>query len=136
MEKIYHFRQLRVYSASVDSSMLIFKLSKQFPPEEKFSLTDQIRRSSRSVASNIAEAWGKRRYVAAFVSKLSDSESEAYETQTWIEFAVRCGYVAPEIADEISKGYDRIVGQLISMISDAHNWILREDETVYLPEDP
>ena len=84
--------ELDVYRMAFETAMRIFELSKQFPREERYSLTDQIRRSSRSVCSNIAEAWRKRRYQAAFVSKLSDAESEAAETQTWIRFAVACGY--------------------------------------------
>jgi len=80
----------------MDLAMLVFELSKRFPVEERYSLTDQIRRASRSVASNIAEAWRKRRYPAAFIAKLSDSESEAAETQTWTEFARRCGYLSDE----------------------------------------
>ena len=85
---IRHFRQLEVYQLAMDSVMQIFEVSKRFPPEEKYSLTDQIRRSSRSVCTNIAEAWRKRRYPNAFVSKLSDADAEAAETQVWLEYAV------------------------------------------------
>ncbi len=84
---------LEVYRKAFDAAMRIFELSKRFPNEETYSLTDQIRRCSRSVCSNLAEAWRKRRYEAAFVSKLSDSETEAAETQVWLEFAVKCGYL-------------------------------------------
>jgi four helix bundle protein len=80
----------------MEAAIELFELSKKFPPEEKYSLTDQMRRSSRSVCANIAEAWRKRRYPNAFVSKLSDSEAEAAETQVWIEFAVKCEYLAPD----------------------------------------
>ncbi len=87
-----HF-DLEVYKRAFAAAMRIFELSKGFPPEERYSLTDQMRRSSRSVCANIAEAWRKRRYPAHWVSKLSDSEAEAAETQTWLEFAVECGYL-------------------------------------------
>src|SRR3954466_11321654 len=86
------FRDLTVYQRARALAMEAFELSKRFPAEERYSLTDQLRRSSRSVAANIAEAWGKRRYPAAFVNKLSDSEAEALETQTWVQFAVDCHY--------------------------------------------
>jgi four helix bundle protein len=86
---------LDVYRKAFDAAMRIFELSKSFPKEEKYSLTDQVRRASRSVCGYLAEAWRKRRYEAAFVSKLSDSEAEAAETQVWLEFAVKCGYLTP-----------------------------------------
>src|ERR1051325_994649 len=91
-KKIVRHQDLDVYKKGFDAAMQIFDLTRSFPKEEMYSLTDQIRRSSRSVCSNLAEAWRKRRYEAAFVSKLNDSEGEAAETQTWIEFAVRCNY--------------------------------------------
>src|SRR6266550_2379375 len=90
---IRHFRDLEVYQNALATGLRVYELSKKFPPEEKYSLTDQIRRSSRSVCANLAEAWRKRRYEAAFIAKLSDSESEAAETQVWTEFAVKCGYL-------------------------------------------
>jgi four helix bundle protein len=89
--------------------MRIFELSRSFPKEETYSLTDQIRRSSRSVCANLAEAWRKRRYKAAFVSKLSDSEGESAETQTWLEFAVHCEYLKKETGRELFKEYDEII---------------------------
>ena len=82
-----------VYQIAFDAAMAIFELSKQFPVEERYSLTDQIRRSSRSVCANLAESWRKRRYQAAFIAKLNDCESEAAETQTWLKFSVKCGYL-------------------------------------------
>ena len=105
--------------------MRIFVLSKKFPAEERYSLVDQIRRSSRSVCANIAEAWRKRRYLAHFVSKLSDSESEAEETRVWIEFAHRCGYVEKIEAEKLDKEFDRIIGQIVTMIKDADKWVIR-----------
>jgi len=106
------------------AAMKIFELSKSFPKEEKYSLTDQIRRASRSVCSNIGEAFRKRRYPAAFVSKLSDAEGEAAETQVWIEFAVKCEYLAKEIGDELDKTYDHILGKIVNMINHPEDWTL------------
>jgi four helix bundle protein len=107
-----------------DGAMSIFEASKRFPREETYSLTDQIRRSSRSVCGNIAEAWRKRRYEAAFVSKLNDAESEAAETQTWIQFAVKCEYWRPEMARELYRTYDRVIGKLVRMIVNPRPWLL------------
>jgi four helix bundle protein len=108
--------------------MRIFELTKSFPKEELYSLTDQIRRSSRSVCSNIAEAWRKRRYAAAFVSKLSDAEAEASETQTWLSFSVECGYVAREVQLELCTRYDEILGKLVIMIRHPEQWTVRIDQ--------
>src|SRR5207244_304805 len=91
--RITSHRELEVYKKAFETAMTIFELSKTFPKEETYSLTDQIRRSSRSVCANLAEGWRKRRYEAAFVSKLNDCEGEAAETQTWIEFTVKCAYI-------------------------------------------
>ena len=104
--------------------MRIFELTKVFPPEEKYSMVDQIRRSSRSVCANIAEAWRKRRYPAHFVSKLSDSESEAEETRVWLEFALRCRYMSEENFKELDEKYDVIIGQLVKMISEPNKWTI------------
>jgi four helix bundle protein len=104
------------------SAMKVFEVSKRFPKEETYSLTDQIRRSSRSVAANITEAWRKRRYEAAFISKLSDAETEAAETQTWIEFAVKCKYLSREEARQLFDGYESIIRMLVKMISTSSTW--------------
>ena len=104
--------------------MSIFELTKSFPKEETYSLTDQIRRSSRSVCANLAEAWRKRRYEAAFIAKLNDSEGEAAETQTWIEFAVACKYVDRDLARELYKSYDEIIGKLVTMIIKPEQWVM------------
>jgi four helix bundle protein len=90
--------------------------------EERFSLTDQVRRASRSVAANISEAWRKRRYPAAFVSKLSDAEGEAAETQTWIEMARRCGYWPDELAAELDDRCEKVIAQLVKMIDHPEPW--------------
>jgi four helix bundle protein len=104
--------------------MRIFELSKNFPKEETYSLTDQIRRSSRSVCANIAEAWRKRRYEAAFIAKLNDSEGESAETQTWLEFSVRCGYMEKEPGRELFKEYDEIISMLVSISNNPQKWVL------------
>jgi len=104
--------------------MEIFELSNQFPKEETHSLTDQIRRSSRSVCANVSEAWKKRRYEAAFISKLSDSETEAVETQVWLEFAVACGYLDAETGRPIYESYNSTIGTIVDMISHSDTWVL------------
>lgn len=104
--------------------MEIFEISIRFPKEETYSLTDQIRRSSRSVPTNLAEAWRKRRYEMAFISKISDSEGEAAETQSWIEFAVRCGYVERDLGKRLFKEYDEVLAMLVSMIVNRYLWIM------------
>lgn len=104
--------------------MQIFELTKSFPKEEQYSLTDQMRRSSRSVCANIAEAWRKRRYQAHFVSKLSDAEGEAEETRVWIEFFYRCDYVTKARSDKSDDRYDKILGQLVRMIAKSEEWVI------------
>ena len=103
--------------------MELFEASKSFPKEETYSLTDQIRRSSRSVCANLAEAWRKRRYEAAFVAKLNDCEAEAAETQTWIEFAVKCKYLERKSGSRLYKIYDEILGTFVGMINHPETWI-------------
>ena len=124
-KKIVSHAELEVYRKAFDLSMHIFKFSKTFPKQETYSLTDQIRRSSRSVCANLAEGWRKRRYEAAFVSKLSDAESEAAETQVWLEFAVKCEYVKRENATTIYQAYDEVLRMLVAMINHPENWTLR-----------
>ena len=116
---------LEVYRKAFEAAMRIFELSKSFPKEETYSLTDQIRRASRSVCSNLAEAWRKRRYQAAFVSKLSDAETEAAETQVWLQFAVKCGYVSPDEGRTLYSTYDDILGTIVGMINHPETWVLR-----------
>jgi four helix bundle protein len=122
--KISVHRDLEVYGKAFDTAMQIFELSKSFPKEETYSLTDQIRRSSRSVCANLAEAWRKRRYERSFISKLCDSEGEAAETQVWLEFAVSCGYMQREAAAEPYRAYDNIIRTLVGMINHPESWIL------------
>ena len=104
--------------------MEIYEISKTFPVEEKYSLTDQIRRSSRSVCANIGEAWRKRRYPAAFVSKLNDSEGEAAETQVWLDFALRTRLIREEQWRKLNEHYEIILGQLVKMISEPQKWCI------------
>lgn len=124
--KIQSYRELRVYQSAMDLAMEIFELTKSFPPEEKYSLTDQIRRSSRSVCANIAEAWRKRRYKAAFIAKINDSETEACETQVWLEIALRCNYIGEEKTNELIEKYDHLLSQLLLMINDADKWVIEK----------
>ena len=115
---------LEVYQRAFNAAMALFKQSQAWPREEKYSLIDQCRRSSRSVAANIAEAWRKRRYPAAFVAKLSDAEAECAETQTWIQFAVECEYFDKDQARSHYNEYDQLIGMLVTMISTPENWQL------------
>ena len=114
-KKIGKVSELDVYKLAFEAAMEIFEISKSFPAEEKYSLTDQIRRSSRSVCSNLAEAWRKRRYQAVFVNKLSDAGQEASETQTWLEFSLACKYILPETLQALTEKYDHIFAMLITM---------------------
>lgn len=122
---IRHFRELEVYQLAMEAAMKIFQASKSFPNEERYSLTDQIRRSSRSVCANIAEAWRKRRYPNSFVSKLSDADSEAAETQVWLEFALKCGYLDQNFFGELTKAYDNIMGKLLNMMARPEQWQIK-----------
>ena len=119
------YRDLTVYRQAVEAAMAVFDLTTTFPAEERYSMVDQVRRSSRSVCANLAEAWRKRRYRQAFIAKLSDSEAEAAETQVWLELAVRCGYLRPETAEALSTQYEGILAQLVSMIAGADRWTVR-----------
>lgn len=122
--RIQSHEELDVYKMAFEAATRIFEVSKKFPREETYSLTDQIRRSSRSVCSNLAEAWRKRRYEAAFISKLSDAEAEAAETQTWLAFALRCSYLSDEQTQQLRTTYDHIIGKLVKMIYNPTPWIL------------
>ena len=117
MSQINSFRDLIVYQKSYDLAMEIFNLTKSFPKEEKYSLTDQILRSSRSICSNIAEAWAKRIYIKSFVSKLSDSLGEEFETEVWLHFSKDCEYIDSETCNKLIEGYDEVRKMLISMMN-------------------
>jgi four helix bundle protein len=120
--KIRSHKDLEVFKLAFMAAMKIFVLSKSFPKEETYSLTDQIRRSSRSVCSNQAEAFRKRRYPKSFISKLSDSESEAAETQTWFDFSVYCSYITETEHKELYNTYENIIGKLVNMSLHSENW--------------
>lgn len=117
--KIKHFRDLEVYQKAFKVAMKIFEITKEFPMEEKFSLVDQIRRSSRSVCSNLAEAWRKRKYSAVFRNKLTDAMQEASETQSWLEFSLACKYINDDLFEELDKEYEEIILMLNSMEKNA-----------------
>ena len=119
-------RELRVYQLAFDSAVRIYELTKAFPVEERYSLTDQIRRSSRSVCANISEAWRKRRYPKNFVSKLSDADGEAVETLVWLDFASRFGYLSSELHKELTDAYNHICSQLTLMMAKPEKWIPRK----------
>ena len=125
MANIRSYRELNVYQAALDAAMQIFELTKRFPIEEKYSMVDQVRRSSRSVCANIGEAWIKRRYKAHFVSKLSDAEGEAAETRVWLDFALRCQYLNKDQFEELDHLYDNIIGRLVRMLSQPEQWSIR-----------
>ena len=118
-----HF-ELEVYKLAFEAAMEIFELTKSFPKEETYSLTSQIRDSSRSVCANIAEAFRKRRYPKAFIAKLSDSEGEAAETQTWLQFAGKCNYLDEEVLKKLFLKYNQIIGKIVRMISNPENWAI------------
>ncbi len=120
--KIRSHKDLNVFRCSFELALRIHQLSIGFPPEERFSLTDQVRRSSRSVSANIAEAFRKRRYPKAFVAKLSDSEGEAAETQVWLSFALAFGYLDETALKELDEKYEQLEKQIITMILSPDKW--------------
>ena len=123
-KRIKRHTDLEVYQLAFALAQRIFELSKSFPREERYSLTDQVRRSSRSVCANLAEAWRKRRYPAAWVSKLNDCEAEAAETQVWIQFAVECGYLERKTGQELFAEYETVIGKLVTMLNHPEHWHL------------
>lgn len=122
MSIIKFHQDLKVYQESFKTAMEIYELSKIFSKEELYSLTDQVRRSSRSVSVNISEAWGKRKYEKSFVAKLTDSEGEARETQSWLEFALACKYISDEQYNNLNKKYNYIIGMLVIMMNQSGKW--------------
>jgi four helix bundle protein len=119
-------RELRVYQQAFEAAVRIHEITKSFPPEERYSHTDQIRRASRSVCANIAEAWRKRRYPNHFVSKLSDADSEAGETLVWLDFALRFGYITSEVHADLSEHYNQICAQLTVMMAEPRKWMPKQ----------
>ena len=120
--KIRSHKDLDTYKIAFDSAMKIFEISKNFPKEEKYSLTDQIRRSSRSVCANLAEAFRKRKYPKHFVSKLSDCEGEAAETQVWLDFALECKYISKDVYTLLMEKYNQILDKLVNMSLYPEKW--------------
>jgi four helix bundle protein len=120
--KIRSHRELETYKLAFTTSMEIFELTRKFPKEELYSLTDQIRRSSRSVSANLAEAFRKRKYPKYFVAKLSDSEAEAAETQVWLDYAISCGYIDENTHANLLTKYDNILGKLVNMSLQPEKW--------------
>ena len=114
-KRISSVRQLKVYKLAFEAAMEIFELSKNFPKEETYSLTDQVRRASRSVCTNLSEGWRKRRYKAVFVNKLSDAGQEAAETQVWLEFALACKYIDRKTLEGLDEKYEHIFAMLSTM---------------------
>jgi four helix bundle protein len=114
--------QLRVYQDAFEIAMRLFELSKAWPKEERYALTDQVRRSSRSICANLAEAWAKRLYPRHFISKLSDAHGEAAETAVWITFATKCGYLPAPDADMLQASCQRLIGGLVTMMNQPDKW--------------
>ena len=125
-ERYRSHKDLRVFQLSYELAMEIFRISKSFPAVEKFSLTSQIRNSSRSVSANLTEAFRKRRYPKAFISKLSDAETEAAETQTWLEFARDCDYITTEQCELFCKQYDNVIGMIVNMIHSPEKFVINK----------
>ncbi|HSZ76721.1 MAG TPA: four helix bundle protein [Chthoniobacterales bacterium] len=125
MSAVKHFRELDVYQGAMSSVMRVFDLTKRFPIEERYSLIDQIRRSSRSICANLAEAWRRRRYQAAFVAKLNEAEAEAAETQVHFEIAYRHNYLSQDVYEELDDACDKILAQIVKMIEHSEIWVIK-----------
>jgi four helix bundle protein len=125
---VERFRDLRVYRDAFRAARQIYEHSSDWPKAERYALTDQIRRSSRAVNANIAEAWRKRLYPNHFVSKLSDADAEAAETRSWLDFALDHGYLSENFYDEIDDRYDKIQGSLVKMMNAPNRWCGPADE--------
>lgn len=124
MTKIETFKDLIVYQKAFALAMEIFEISKNFPKEEKYSLTDQVRRSSRSITSSIAESWAKRRYEKSFINKITDALGEEHETEVWIDFAKECSYIQTETHNKLIGEYYEVRKILISMINNSEKWCM------------
>ncbi len=129
-ERIESHRDLIVFQKSFEAGCKVFEVSRGFPREEMYSLTDQLRRSARSVSANIAEAWRKRRYIRHFCSTLNVAEAEAAETQVWLDFAVRHKYIDQSTAAGLQASYDEIVRMLVAMIFNANKWCIASPTNV------
>ena len=131
--KIESVRDLEVYKLAFKCAMEIFQITKTFPSEEKYSLTDQIRKSSRSVCTNLSESWRKRRYIAVFKNKLTDSMQEASETQTWLEFTIACNYVDKQTFERLHDEYEQILGKLNAMDIKAETFCFPTSQLLNFP---
>ncbi|WP_045220341.1 four helix bundle protein [Desulfonatronum thioautotrophicum] len=120
--KIRTHEDLDVYQLAFRAAMEIFEISKGFPKDERFSLVDQIRRSSRSVCANLAEAFRKRKYPKSFIAKLSDAEGQAAETQVWLDFSLHCQYMDQSTHQRLQEIYNRIIGKLVNMALKPEKW--------------
>ncbi len=120
--KIRTHKELDVYKMAFQASMEIFNLTKGFPKDERFSLSDQIRRSSRSVFANLAEAFRKRKYPNSFVYKLNDCEGESAETQVWLDYSLECNYINNETHKKQYEDYEKIIGKLVIMSLNPEKW--------------
>ena len=124
MTSIKTHKELKVFQLSFESAMEIFEITKTFPKEEKYSLVDQIRRSSRSVSANISEAWRKRKYPKSFIAKLSDYEGEGAETQVWLDYSLACKYIDENTYNRLFDKYDHIISMLVKMMHHSENWTI------------
>ena len=122
IQRAERFQDLNAYKVAFELQQEIYKVTKRFPKEERYSLTDQIRRSSRSIGANISEAWKKRRYAAHFISKLSDADGELAETEHWIGTSLACGYISKEEQTTLLSQTQKIGMMLGKMISTASQW--------------
>jgi len=130
MAEIRRHKDLKVFQLSFEAGMEIFQVTKRFPREETYSLTDQIRRSSRSVSGNIAEAWRKRRYPKSFIAKLNDSEGEAAETQVWLDYAIKCAYINKQEYETLYDKYEHIIAMLVNMETKPEQWTFNNNEKI------
>jgi len=131
MEPAKSFQDLKVYEAAREEARLIFEISKTFTREEKYSRTDQIRRSARAVKGMIAEAWARRRYKAAFINKIDEALGEAYETQSWLDDALDATYLSKETFSDLDNRYDAIGAMLSRMIDRADDFCKYAPSTDY-----
>lgn len=129
MKRIQHHWELDVFKLSREAANRFYELSKTFPREETYALTDQGRRASRSVSAQIAEAWRRRKYENIFVNKLNEAEGEAAETQVWIMYAVDCGFISRTEGKAIHKVYNRVIGKLVIMGNKPQVWLLQKRPT-------
>ena len=125
-DKIFSYKDLRVFQNAMEAAMKVYDLTKKFPAEEKYALTAHMRGATRSVCTGLSEAWRKRRDKESFIAKLSDSECKACESQVWIEFARKCRYLDDDICDDLDSAYDLILGQLFKMMNEPYKWLVKK----------